>query len=495
MDEMWDMWYRKKSRYDYAGEFPEHYRDDIRETVAKDFNHPSVMLYSIGNEVSEPAEKKGVELAKEMVSLFHELDPSRPVTAGINLMILSRSASGKGIYGDDGGLKEESGKTPGMNSTMFNLVTSLVGTGMNLAANGKRADAVTSPILDLLDIAGYNYASGRYPKEGRLHPERLILGSETFPQDLAKNWTMVKRYPYLVGDFMWTAWDYLGEAGIGAWTYAQDAKRFDKPYPWLLADVGAFDITGEPNGEALWARAVFSEDGKPHLAVRPMNHGKEKLIRAVWRGTNALPSWNFAGCDGTPCTVEVYSTAFRVALYLNGKKIGQKRPKNARAVFQTRYVPGVLKAESFSEDGRKLGEDILVSGTGKTYLHLQAEEETFRVGDVVYVDVDLVNAPMEAAENPGCSMVRQCNADGCVELTVKGAKLLGFGSADPRTEERYDAGAFTTYYGHALAVLRITEKEIVISASLRDHPEACRAQLSLSASQEEDGAGQEKVGE
>lgn len=100
---------------------------------------------------------------------------------------------------------------------MFNMITSMVGSGMNKAANSKAEDQATTPVLDALDIAGYNYASGRYAKEGNLHPERIICGTETFPQDIVKNWEMVKKYSYLIGDFMWTAWDYLGEAGIGAW--------------------------------------------------------------------------------------------------------------------------------------------------------------------------------------------------------------------------------------------------------------------------------------
>lgn len=114
---------------------------------------------------------------------------------------------------------------------MFNMITSMVGSSMNKAANSKTADAVTSPVLDTLDIAGYNYASGRYPLEGAAHPERVIFGSETFPQDIYKNWEMVRKYPYLIGDFMWTAWDYLGEAGIGAWAYTPDGKGFNKPFP------------------------------------------------------------------------------------------------------------------------------------------------------------------------------------------------------------------------------------------------------------------------
>ncbi|MCH4035515.1 MAG: glycoside hydrolase family 2 protein [Lachnospiraceae bacterium] len=488
MDEMWDMWYRKKSRYDYAADFPAHYQRDIRRTVEKDFNHPSVLLYSIGNEVSEPAEKKGVDLAEEMVLLFHELDPSRPVTAGINLMILTRSAAGNGVYKEDGGLNDSGDeKLSGMNSTMFNMMASMVGTGMNRAANGRKADAITSPVLDLLDIAGYNYASGRYPKEGRLHPDRVILGSETFPQDIAKNWAMVKKYPYLVGDFMWTAWDYLGEAGIGAWSYSQDAKGFAKPYPWLLADAGAFDITGEPNGEALWARAVFGESGKPYLAVQPMNHPGEKLIRAVWRGTNAIPSWNFAGCEGNTCTVEVYSTAPFVALFVNGKRVGKKRTKEARALFRTRYVPGVLKAVSYNAAGQKIGEDVLVSGKGETRLLLTAEKTSIPAGGVVYLDLDLADP---AADKSGhvlwdgkTPFVRQCSADRTVRIQADGAELLGFGSANPRTEERFDAGAYTTWYGHALAVLRLLDKEAVVTAEDGAH----RARITLHASDSRTG--------
>lgn len=258
MDESWDMWYNHKNKYDYASKFMENYRADLKAMVERDYNHPSVIMYSIGNEVSEPAAKKGVVLAEKMTDYLHALDGGRAVTGGMNLMIISRSAKGSGIYKEDGGRNDEKQqKMNGMNSTVFNMITSMVGTGMNKGANSKKADAVTSPVLDALDIAGYNYASGRYPLEGKAHPDRLIVGSETFPQDIVKNWRMVRKYPYLAGDFMWAAWDYLGETGIGAWAYTPDGKGFEKPYPWLLADVGAIDILGNPNGELYLAQAAW----------------------------------------------------------------------------------------------------------------------------------------------------------------------------------------------------------------------------------------------
>lgn len=111
---------------------------------------------------------------------------------------------------------------------MFNMIINMVGSGMNESANGKAAVTATAPCLDMLDLAGYNYASGCYPLEKMAHPGRLIFGSETFPQDIVRNWAMVKQYPYLIGDFMWTAWDYIGEVGLGAWAYTKDGTGINK---------------------------------------------------------------------------------------------------------------------------------------------------------------------------------------------------------------------------------------------------------------------------
>lgn len=171
------------------------------------------------------------------------MDDSRPVTAGINLMILTRSAKGDAVYKEDGGVDESnSKKAETMSSTMFNQMTAMIGTGMNMSANNEETDKITTPVLDLLDISGYNYASGRYPLEGEAHPNRLIYGSETFPQDIARNWKMVSEYPYLIGDFMWTAWDYLGEAGIGTWAYTEDGREYREKETIYIIVVKMFSI-------------------------------------------------------------------------------------------------------------------------------------------------------------------------------------------------------------------------------------------------------------
>ena len=449
MDEAWDMWFHHKTKYDYAAKWRNNYMSDLAAMVSRDYNHPSVILYSIGNEVSEPAKQEGLKVISEMVEYLHAADPGRAVTGGFNLMIISRAAVGKGIYDESGEGRDESGdkKMQGMNSTLFNMITSMIGTGMNKSANSKKADAATAPALDQLDMAGYNYASGRYPKEGKAHPERVIFGSETFPQTIARNWEMVEKYPYLVGDFMWTAWDYLGEAGIGAWAYTEDGKRFSKPYPWLLADTGAFDILGDPNGELFTASAAWGKLDSPVICVRPVNHGKP--FKAAWRGTNAIPSWSWQGCKGKKAVVEVYTNAPQAELKPNGRTVGKSKVRDRRAIFRIKYEPGTLTAIA----GGKKAE--LVSADGAD-IAVRPEKTEAKPGEIVYIPITI--------EGKNGSV--ESSADRKLSVTVEGGELLGFGSANPRTEERFDAGEYTTYYGRALAVIRCgAAGSVSISAS------------------------------
>ena len=449
MDESWDMWFHHKSKFDYATHWRKNYLSDLKAMVDRDYNHPSVIMYSIGNEVSEPAKEEGIEKAKEMVRYLHELDSNRAVTGGFNLMIISSAKKGKGIYDEEsGGRKEDNDdKMKGMNSTMFNLIASMVGTGMNKSANSKSADEATSPLLDALDLGGYNYASGRYPLEGKAHPNRVIYGSETFPQDIGKNWEMVKKYPYLIGDFMWTAWDYLGEAGLGAWAYTDDGKGFNKPYPWLLADCGAFDIIGTPGAPVAHAQAAWEVDKKPWIGVQPVNHDNKQPAKGTWRGTNAIASWSWKNCDGAKAILEVYSSAAKVEVFVNGKSLGRKIPKLQKAIYKTKYVPGKLEVAAYDVSGNEIGRNKLISGEGA----LQIMTNVQRFGDLSFVEILITDK----------NGVVESNKDEMLTVSVEGGELLGFGSANPRTEESYLTGSYTTYYGRALAVVRCSNTEKV----------------------------------
>ena len=467
IDETWDMWYQHKSKYDYAADFMDNYMDDIDSLVQKDHNHPCVIMYSIGNEISEPAKEEGIELARKMIDHIHELDDSRPVTAGLNLMIVANAAKGQEMYSEDGGINEDTASGIGggsnegtsqmpdmsqMNSTMFNQMAMMVGAGMNHSADSKEADKATTPILDALDIAGYNYASGRYPLEGEAHPDRIIFGSETFPQDIPVNWTMVEQYPYLIGDFMWTAWDYLGEAGLGAWAYTEDAMSFSKPYPWLLGGAGVIDLIGHGDGGALLAKAVWRKNnGQIGIAVTPANHPGIEVIKSAWRGTNAIPSWSWKGCEGNPVTVEVYTRAAKVVLSLNGNVIGEAAPVNCKACFETTYQPGELSAVGYDQNGTAIESGSLHSAVGKNKICLRTESSAIVNDAVVFVEVNIC----------GENGVIESNADELLTVRAEGAEILGFGSAQRRSEESFVSSAYTSYYGRALAAVRITDAEHV----------------------------------
>ena len=450
MDETFDMWYNRKNPHDYGCDFEKCWESDVTSMVERDYNHPSVILYSIGNEVGEPAEAKGLDYGKKMIALCHKLDASRPVTCGSNLMIMGRTAKGNALYKDgeqpDGGgksLEEKEGKNA---SLMFNIIASFVGSGMNKSGNSKKIDAVTTPFLDSLDIAGYNYASGRYPLEEKAHPNRVVFGSETFPQDIWKNWQMVKKYPYLVGDFMWTSWDYLGEAGLGAWSYT-GGMPFNRPYPWLLAGAGVIDILGIPDGSCKYASTVWGLEANPVIAVRPVNHPGVRPSKSVWRGTNAILSWSWASCKGNKAEVEVYSDQAQVELLLNGKSVGRQKVKECKALFKVKYAPGTVTAVAYDASGRETGRSELISADAPLKIAVRPEKCHAKPGEIVYVPVNI----------EGANGVVESNADRKLTVTVEGGELLAFGSANPCTEEQYHTGSFTTYYGRALAVVRAGE--------------------------------------
>lgn len=440
MDELWDMWYITKTEFDYSKDFYDNYVEDIRHFVKKDFNHPSVIMYSIGNEVGEPAEEKGVALAKELIDRLHQADNSRPVTAGINLMIIGLTRMGQNIFAQANSAAAPGGQP--ITSEQYNNMMVQSSEGMLRAVLMPMIDEASSPVLDALDIAGYNYANLRYEMDGAAHPERVIVGTETFPHNLAANWAQVEKLPYLIGDFMWTAWDYIGEIGLGAWYYSDDANFANKNYPWKLNGGGAIDLIGNPTGEALWAKAIWSKDNQPSIGVRPIH--KEQLIKAMWRGTNTIPSWSWQGCEGMKTVVEVYTAASKVALYVNDKFIGEQEVKDYVASFEdVTYEPGTLKAVATDANGKQY-EQTLTSATGKLGISIEPEKDSYKSGELAFVNINLV----------GENGIIESKADRTLTVTVEGGELLGYGSQQLITEAAFKDGVYPTYYGQSQAVIR-----------------------------------------
>lgn len=460
LDEAFDMWYTHKSPFDNADYFEEFGREDIYSMVKRDVNHPSVIGYSMVNEPSELSFEKGQDILSEVYAGIKKIDATRPVTAGLNLMLATaakanvnvgyneKAETAEELHFDEngnaiGGVKEA--KTLN-GSAAFNKAFQIMGPVMNYMVANPWTDKVTTPIFERLDMAGYNYGFGRYKMDGKKHPERLLFGSETLPMDLYQNWNAVEANDYICGDFMWTSWDYLGEVGIGGWSYVNDGFMLMKDYPWVIADCGAVDLLGNPGNEAAYAGILWKKQPDPQIFVRPVNHPGVEPMATMWRGSNARDSWSWQGCEGNEAYVEVYSRAPYVQLWLNGRFAGLAKTKKAIATFKIPYEPGVLKAEAIRA-GKVCGSAERVSAGNDLQLTLTPESTSPNPGELVFVHVDITD---------GAGTV-ESNADCDVTVTVEGGELLAFGSAIQATEARYHTGTFPTYYGRALAVVRVGE--------------------------------------
>ena len=337
MDEYIDHWYIHKTEHDYVDYFNDWWRQDLTDMVEKDYNHPCVVLYSTGNEVSETAQKRGIALTKEMTDFLHGLDDSRPVTCGVNIFFNFLSSIGFGVYSDEKAKKEaeraekakqrgeKAAKKKAVGSQFFNNLAGLLGDEfMKRGATLHGCDVKTRDAFANMDIAGYNYGIYRYKHDLKKYPQRLILGSETFCNDAYKFRELAKQEPRLVGDFVWAGMDYLGEVMVGSWEYADYAETFDGGLGWVSAGSGRIDLTGKPLGEALYTRVALEADNGPYIAVCPVNHTGDRHSPSAWKMTNAMPSWSWTGCEGRKANVEVYARAARVELVLNGHTVGSK---------------------------------------------------------------------------------------------------------------------------------------------------------------------------
>ena len=475
MDEYIDHWYIHKTEHDYVDYFNEWWRQDLTDMVEKDYNHPCVVLYSTGNEVSETAQKRGIALTKEMTDFLHGLDDSRPVTCGVNIFFNFLSSIGFGVYSDEKAKKEaeraeKAAKKKAVGSQFFNNLAGLLGDEfMKRGATLHGCDVKTRDAFANMDIAGYNYGIYRYKHDLKKYPQRLILGSETFCNDAYKFRELAKQEPRLVGDFVWAGIDYLGEVMVGSWEYADYAETFDGGPGWVSAGSGRIDLTGKPLGEALYTRVALEADNGPYIAVCPVNHTGDRHSPSAWKMTNAMPSWSWTGCEERKANVEVYARAARVELVLNGHTVGSKTLKNdCLARFSIPYESGTLEAVSYDAADHEIGRCKLQSAGGTTRLTLDAEEPTVKPGHLCYVRLRYTD------ENG----ITKPLARGNIQVQVRGGTLVGLGSACPFNKHSYLDSETDTYYGEALAIVRMGDGDaMTIAASDGEYS----AELTVSA--------------
>ncbi len=445
MDEFVDHWIIHKTRYDYANEdFTVNWKNDLKAMIDKDMSHPSVIMYSIGNEISELGLDSGVSYAKELTDFVKSIDSTRPVTAGINLMLAVMAAKGKGLYGND--KKDISGTDSVPTSAFFNMLMNRMGSLMDGMASRKDADKVTESLEGILDINGYNYATSRYVNEGRKYPKRVIVGSETLPCAAYKNWKLVESLPYLVGDFVWTGMDYLGESGIGTVQYKSDKK--DSNHLIISGGAGLIDICGKFRPEISWNRMIWHQTTTPEISVEPMTRAGDIGALSMWRLTDGVSSWTWPGCEGAKNKVHVYSTGEYVELIVNERSYGRKKTKEFMADFKNvKYEPGTITARSFASNGNMIAEKSLSTDTGDTRISAVPEVDELRANgqDLCYINIDLV----------GDNGITKSSADTLLNIEVSGeGSLIAFGSARPAPKEGFTGNFHTTFLGKAQAIIR-----------------------------------------
>ncbi len=491
-DEAFDAWGMAKRGGDYNQFFDAYWEKDLTAFVRRDRSHPSVIFWSTGNEIPERGGlNDGYALATKLAEKMRSLDGTRPVS--------------NGICSFWSGLDDE--LMEGQNSQQ----NAADDASKNLWETG------TEPFTNGLDVVGYNYMEDLYEKDHEMFPDRVILGSENFPKEIGLRWPLVEKLPYVIGEFTWTAWDYLGEAGLGKSVYLDPEDPFlqrgqwalmpqtTSPFPWRTANDADFDITGKKLPQGAYRSVIWGSEATHLYTVHPKNYGKKELISA-WGFTDVLSDWSFEGYEGKPVELVVFSKAEEVEIFVNGTSIGRKPVSNERPLprsvrFDAVYQPGEVVAVSY-DGGKEVSRAVLTTAAKPVGIRLTPEKQSMRADghDMIYVNVEIVDAQGRVVpyaevklEATVCCAGEEtkfgaeaCCADAetkfeteacCADAGVSAgavATLAGFGTANPITEEDYTDNETVSYRGHALAILRAGYEagKVMLTVRAQGLPEA-----------------------
>src|SRR5690625_4546791 len=477
IDELADGWTRPKNNNDYTQAFIDHWQKDLEQMIAKDFNHPSVIMYIAGNEIQEAGSAKGAELNRILTEKIHKLDSTRYVSSAVSGLLASMDHMGEIISSITGMSMEKMGEETKTEPSEEPEVGSDAVNSLANVLKGPLADAMaTHPIMnelldefvDGVDVAGYNYLTARHEIEHNLNPNRVVLGTETFPSDIVRLWKIVEDNPNVIGDMTWTGYDYLGEAGAGVFYY-DGRQGFMENWPISIAYLGDIDIIGNRRTISYFREIVYGLRNEPYIAVERLNRYGEAPSESAWIWKDELSSWTWNGYENKPAIVNVYSLYDEVEFFINGRSLGKKkagRENGFNATYELLYEPGRLEAINY-QNGKVVGKHMLQTAEDNVSLKVDVDRKILQANgeDLSYITISLVDD--EGNEN----LHIKKNVTAVVE--GKGA-LLGFGSADPETENSYQSDTWQTYDGKLLAVIRSTDEpgDITVTFTPEDGEES-----------------------
>ena len=467
MDEVSDMWDSPKNTGDYAVDFVNEWPQTLERLVAKDYNHPSVILYSLGNEIPDLGNRGGGRRNREMANTLRALDPTRLLTGGFNgfLAMADHMAEMAALMAPEQAAPADSGAEAAGSEALNAAMSKMSYERMDaFAASPALGEALEEPSCEL-DVVGYNYLTARHELEHTLHPERVIVGSETFPTEIGRLWPIVERNSHVIGDFTWTGYDYLGEAGIGCYHYAPERKE-QGWFPDRLAYCGDINLNGDRRPVSYLREVAYGLRREPTLAVERLDRYGQADNTNDWKYADALDSWTWPGFEGKPAVVHVFSPDEEVELFLNGASLGRKPAGEAvrfDVTYEVTYAPGTLEAVSYAA-GRETGRFALVTAGEPVALTATPSKTTLTADGQ-----SLALIPVELRDADGRWNRR---AQKAVTVTVEGpAVLAGFGSAAPQTEGSYQSPTQLTYDGQVMAAVRTTDQPGEIT--LRFTAEGC----------------------
>ena len=403
LEEAFDMWRVSKNPDDYSLQFDGWWKQDLAAMVRRGANHPSIFMWSIGNEIPERGEPDGVNTARMLAEETRRLDPTRPVTQAVP------ASAGPDVTRPDG--------KPDQAAFQF------------------------------LDVAGYNYKLSSYERDHAKFPDRVMVGTESFPKDVDKIWQLTEKSPYLIGDFVWSAMDYLGEAAIGR-TGLRGDKQSEGDYPWFGAGCGDLDLIGVQRPQSLARDVVWGISPLEVAVQRPLPDGK-KEAPFLWGWRDELPSWTWPGAEGKTLSVAVFARADRIRIELNGRSVADQALDNSASAItriDVPYEPGTLTVTAFVA-GKLIGRRKLETAGPPAALRVTPDAKRIVPdrGQLAYVAIDIVDRAGKWV--PDAVHVLRANIAGPVEL-------VGFGNGNPRGVASFRQPVAKTWHGQALAILR-----------------------------------------
>lgn len=461
MDEAFDHWYRMKGRNPYVALFMEHYTEDVRAMVQDAYNHPSVIMYSIGNEIPEAGSQKGVRVGKTIVDTIHELDTTRLTTLCPSVHWLREYLDGVPyLTEDEDAWMALSPANKELDEKHYMKI--FMGAVLNLPEEEKddvypptyvKADEeATKKLYPYLDVAGYNYYEDCYETLHSLHPERVLLGTETRGNKIVETMRFARTHPYLIGDFIWTLQEHLGEANCCSLRYENEPEDTvlggEKKYPWLLNHAGVMDLIGTVDPSV--HRYEFAWDEKKrglYLASQPPVHDGHKPDVSSYRWTDTVEGWTYEGYEGKPTWVDAYTDAAEVEIFVNGTSAGRAGVKDFYAKIPCTYEAGELTGVGYDENGKELYRTAVYTADKDTKITATADRTTLATGeeDFAFIQVSITDGKGTLKLLP----------EHRVSVSIEGpGTVQGFGNANPINPEKFNQKEHSTYLGRMQAVIR-----------------------------------------